>query len=123
MREAVVMRFRFSAAVVLLACCGIAAPAALAANCTTQAMMNPAERNALASAARTMMSQAQAGDVNGLRADTLPAVATDFSGIAQSVQTLAPIIRSATITIDEVYDLDASTDEPAQDHTCSAEGS
>lgn len=111
------MQFRFRLVFLLFACCAVAAQAAFAANCTTQAMMNPAERNALASAARTMMSQAQTGDVNGLRADTLPAVAADFGGIAQSVQTLAPIIRSATITIDEVYDLDASTDQPGQQST------
>lgn len=73
--------------------------------------MTPQERSALAAAARGMAVEVQNGDVNGLKDNTLPAVASDFSGIAQSVQALSPDIKSATITVDEVYDLDASGDQ------------
>jgi hypothetical protein len=73
--------------------------------------MTPADRNALSSAARSMLSQVQNGDVNGLKANTLPAVAADFGGIAGSVQNLQPDVKTATITVDNVYQLDSSTDQ------------
>jgi hypothetical protein len=91
-----------------LVCIGALAPQAHAANCTTQAQMTPADRSALANAARAMVAQVQNGDVQGLKASTLPAVAADFSGIAASVQSLQPLVHSATITVDALYDLDAS---------------
>lgn len=102
------MRLKFGLVLASVACFAALAPRAYAASCTTQAEMNPAQRSALASAARAMLSQVQANDVNGLRASTLPAVASDFGGIAQSVQTLAPLVQRATITVDGLYDLDAS---------------
>lgn len=74
--------------------------------------MTPAERSALSSAARAMLIQVQNGDVNGLKANTLPAVAADFGGIASSVQSLQPEVQRATITVTGVYGLDASTDQP-----------
>ena len=83
-----------------------------AASCKTQSQMTPAEREALSIAARGMIVSVQNGDAQGLRAMTLPAVAEDFSGIAESVATLAPTVQSATITIDDLYVLDASS-EPA----------
>jgi hypothetical protein len=76
--------------------------------------MQPAERTALMTAAKNMVGEMQAGDVNGLKANTLPAVASDFSGIAQSVQNLSPDIKTATITVDTIYDLDASSDAAGQ---------
>ena len=98
----------------LVAGFGLWVPVARAANCTTQAAMQPQERTALASAARGMLVQVQNGDVNGLKANTLPAVAADFGGIAQSVQNLSPDIKAATITVDTIYDLDASADAAGQ---------
>jgi hypothetical protein len=101
----------------LVAGFGVLAPVARAASCLTQATMPAEERGALAAAARGMLAKVQNGDVNGLKANTLPAVAADFSGIAQSVQTLTPDVKSATITVDAVYDLDASTDAPGAQST------
>ncbi|HEX8924144.1 MAG TPA: hypothetical protein VF786_00050, partial [Terriglobales bacterium] len=70
--------------------------------------MSPADRNAMANAARVLMADVQTGDVNALKGLTLPAVAADFSGIAGSVQNLAPQVQTATVTVDALYDLDAS---------------
>jgi hypothetical protein len=95
-----------------LATAALMAPGAWAANCTTQAQMTPADRNAIVDASRTMMLQVQNGNVDGLKANTLPAVAADFSGIAASVQSLASQVQPAFVTVDSVYDLDASS-EPA----------
>lgn len=79
--------------------------------------MTAAQRDALTNAARNMMTEVQSMNVDALKAETLPAVAADFSGIAGSVQALAPLVQKATITVDEVYDLDASTDQPNEPNT------
>ena len=109
-----IMSLRFS--IGLVACSLIPLPV-FAASCLTQAQMTPAERNDLAAAARILLSQVQNGNVNGLKAGTLPAVAADFSGIAASVEQLHPLIQRASVTVDELYDLDASTDQPNQPST------
>jgi hypothetical protein len=85
-------------------------PNAWGANCTTQAQMAASDRNALVDASRSMMLQVQNGDVQGLKANTFPAVAADFNGIASSVQGLQPLVQAAFITVEAVYDLDASRD-------------
>lgn len=81
---------------------------ALAISCTTQAQMTAAQRNGLSDAAKTMMGLIQRGDLQGLRANTLPSVASDFSGIASTVANLKPQIQTAMLTVENVYLLDAS---------------
>lgn len=83
-----------------------------AASCKTQSQMTTAQRNALSNATRAMVREVQSGDVQALRANTIPAVAADFSGIAASIDTLKPLVQQATITVDSLYMLDASA-EPA----------
>ena len=96
---------------VLLALAGaMCSLVASAASCKTQSQMAQAERDALSNATRGMIGAVQSGDAQALRAKTLPAVAEDFSGIAESVTTLAPLVKPATITIDSIYALDASTE-------------
>jgi hypothetical protein len=98
-------------------CLGVVCLPVRAANCLTQSQMTPAARQAMASAARILMTQVQAGNVNAVQASTLPAVASDFSGIAGSIQALAPTIQGATITVDDLYDLDASMDQQGEQRT------
>src|SRR5580658_4231705 len=83
---------------------------ARAGSCKTQSQMTAAQRDALSGAARTMVGEVQSGDVQALRANTIPAVAADFSGIAESVGTLKPLVQQAVITVDSLYALDASTE-------------
>jgi len=90
----------------------VLSPSAWAASCLTQSQMTPAQRDALSNVARTMIGEVQRGDVQDLRANTLPSVAADFTGIAASAGDLKPLIGHAAITIDNLYSLDAST-EPA----------
>ena len=85
---------------------------AVAASCKTQSQMTPAQRDAISSAARAMAGEVQNGDVQTLRTNTMPAVAADFSGIAGSIDALKPLVQNATITIDSLYALDASTEQP-----------
>ena len=96
-----------------LICTGAVVPVSInAASCKTQSQMTAAERDAVTSAARLMVGEVQIGDVSALRANTVPAVAADFGGIADSVTSLKPIVQQATVTVDSLYLLDAS-DEPA----------
>ena len=87
---------------------------AFAASCETQAQMTAQQRDGLANAARAMVATVQSGDTASLRARTLPAIASDFDGIAQSVTALKPMVQNATITVDALYVMDASKDQPAE---------
>lgn len=84
-----------------------------AASCTTQSQMTAPQRTALSGEARTLLVQMQNGDTQGLRSNTISAVANDFSGIASSVQYLKPLIQNAAVTVDNLYILDASTQPSA----------
>jgi hypothetical protein len=99
-------------ALILLAsiCAGLPVPHANAASCATQGQMTGPQRDALASAARSIVGQMQQGDTANLRANSLPAVAADFNGIAASVTSLQPLLQSAAITVDNLYALDASNE-------------
>jgi len=85
-------------------------PSAFSAACTTQAQMTPVQRDLLASSARTVSAQIQSGNVQAIRANTIPEVAANFNGILQSVTDLRPLIEQATITVDTLYILDSSSD-------------
>lgn len=83
-------------------------PNANAVSCKTGSQMTAAERDALSSTARSLAGDVQSGDTQALRNNTLPAVAADFGGIATSANNLKPLMQQATITIEELYLLDAS---------------
>jgi hypothetical protein len=72
--------------------------------------MTAVQRDALSSTARTLVGEVQSGDTQTLRASTIAAVAADFGGIAGSVDRLKPLVQRATITVDSLYALDASTE-------------
>ena len=96
-----------------LAVAGVLLPvSANAASCMTEAQMTAAERDALAATARNLVGQVQTGNVAGLRAETIPSVAAQFDAIAGAANRLKPMVQNATITVDNLYGLDAST-EPA----------
>ncbi len=88
-----------------------------AASCSTQAQMSAQQREGLTGEARTMAAIVQSGDVSGLRAKTLPAIASDFDGIAASITALKPLVQSAKITVDNLYFLDASKDAAGAERT------
>jgi Ca-activated chloride channel family protein len=87
-------------------------PNANAASCKTQSLLTSAVRDALSTTARSIVGNVQSGDQQALRANTIPSVAADFGGIAASAEALKPLLQHATITVDTLYTLDAST-EPA----------
>ena len=90
---------------------------ALAASCRTQSQMTAPQRDVLSTIARTMAGDVQRGNVEALRANAIPAVAADFSGIADAVASLKPLVQQAAITVESLYALDVSTESVAGSRT------
>lgn len=99
---------RFEAGLLLLMVAGFLPPAN-AATCTTQSNMTAAERQSLVNTARNLAGDVQVGNVQAMRAKTIPAVASQFGAIAAAAERLKPQVLGATITVDSIYALDAST--------------
>lgn len=76
--------------------------------CTTQSAMAPADRDALAAAARSMAQKVEANDATGLRSVTIAAYAKDFGAIQNAVANASAKIAGATPVVEQVYLLDAS---------------
>src|SRR3954447_2914954 len=99
--------------VMLFACaCALLVHRADAATCKTESQLTPAERESISTSTRALIRAVQSGDVQNLQANTIPQVASDFGGIASSVQALKPLVQQATMTIYNLYFLDASTEAP-----------
>ena len=102
-------KLRLGARLLLLALAGgLAIPAAHGDSCTTQAQMSAAQRDDFARVARMLVSDVQNGDVQGLRDDTLPSVAANFAGIANSADALKPLIQQAGLTVEALFAFDAA---------------
>jgi len=84
-------------------------------SCTTQSQMTAAQRNALDQAARTIGQNVEAGNAAAVRAQTISTVAAQFDGIATSIQGVNAAIQHATLTVDDLYLLDATDLKAAEE--------
>lgn len=109
------MQCRFLMPLSLAAICLFGAGNAFAVSCTTQAEMKGPERDAMVSVAKSIAGKVQAGDADGVKAMTIPGVASRFNGIASSIQKLTPDLKGATLNVTSVYDLQASDAQPGED--------
>lgn len=62
------------------------APAQTSETCSTSQEMDGATREAIEAAAQKLFTEAAAGNSQGMQQDTIPAIAQNFAGIANSVQ-------------------------------------
>ncbi len=92
----------------LLTAAIVSQSAAYAATCTTQSQMTSAQREALLNTARSIVADVQSGNLQNLQADTLPEIAANFGAVVKLVGRLQPLTQPATITVDNLYLLDAS---------------
>lgn len=109
------MSHRLSKKIPAAACVAIicfAAEFAYSASCTTQAQMNATQRDSLANAAHSLLADFQTGNVQALQQNSMPQLAANFNGISSSVEHLKPVLQSATLTVDNLYLLDASDNPP-----------
>lgn len=83
-------------------------PAALAVSCTMSATMSPATRAPLEATARMLGQDAATGDSAALKAASAPFLQDSFGDIASTVSGLAQSLQGSTITVDNLYLLDAS---------------
>lgn len=102
---------RFLACILPLA---LAAPA-FAVSCATQSQMKPDQRTILAQSAQMLAANVKNGNAAGVQAQTIPAVASNFGGIANTIQSMNASIQRATLTVDLLYVLDASDLKASQD--------
>jgi hypothetical protein len=106
---------RLSIALVLLA---LLAPAKIyAVSCTMQGELTDDQRNQLLQSARKVALAVESGNADAVRALTVPSVAAQFDSISDAIHRLAALIPSASITIDALYDLNASDLKSAEDQT------
>src|SRR5947209_931103 len=94
--------------VLLVALAPISASAQSAETCTTQSALSPAERTAVADAARRIATAVESNDATTLRTVAAPELAKDFGALQYLVGTTAPKLAGDTPVVEQVYVLDAT---------------
>ncbi len=93
---------------------GMALPA-FGVACMTQSQMTGPQRTALAQSAQMLAGNVESGNAAAVQAQTIPAVASQFGGIANTIQQVSTSIQRAALTVDEVYILDATDLKAAEE--------
>ena len=86
----------------------ITAPAVTAQSCASGADLDVPTKNAVEAAARQYLDMSKRGDVAGLKANSISAVAGDFGSIEQAVVTNKPYFSQGPATVSGTYVLDAA---------------
>ncbi len=86
----------------------ISAPAMTAQTCSSGADLDVPTKNAVEATARQFLDMSAHGDVAGLKANAIPAIAGDFGSIEQAVVTNKPYFAQGPATVSGTYVLDAS---------------
>lgn len=97
-----------------------------AATCTSQAEMNPTDRNALAGTAQRLATAVVQQDVGTIQADLLPAVVQQWEGIRNAVEQGAVNVKGGKPELNSMYLLDntsQTTTGEAQFFCSNADGS
>ncbi|HEY5175948.1 MAG TPA: hypothetical protein VII95_10335 [Terriglobales bacterium] len=92
----------------LLLAVTITAPAVIGQSCASGADLDVPTRNAVEGTARKFLDMSTRGDVAGLKANSIPAIAGDFGSIEQAVVTNKQYFVQGPATISGTYLLDAS---------------
>ncbi len=81
---------------------------ALAVNCTTQAGLQPADREALLTAGNALAGAVATQNFDLLQSSLLPAVTGDWDGIRSIAQSAKPLLQGGTLVWGDAYLLDAT---------------
>ncbi len=98
----------FLRTVLLLLAVTITASVVTAQTCSSGADLDVPTKNAVEVAARQFLDMSAHGDVAGLKANAIPAIAGDFGSIEQAVVTNKPYFAQGPATVSGAYVLDAS---------------
>jgi hypothetical protein len=99
-------KFRVLSQILCLAL--LAVPALQAQTCSTGADLDAATKSAIENAAKQYLAMSKNGDVAGLKANAIPQITGDFSGIEQAVVTNKTYLAEGQASIVGTYLLDAS---------------
>ena len=80
-----------------------------AASCTTQAELQPTDRSMLSAVSGRLTTAVLSQDYGVLQSSLLPAEAGDWSGIHDSVELGAPLVKGGQLQLRNLYVLDASS--------------
>jgi hypothetical protein len=83
--------------------------AANATSCTSQAQLQPQDRDALMGAAGRLGEAVAGQDYSALQGALLPAVATDWEGIRAAVEQTASLLKGGQLQLRNIYLLDANS--------------
>lgn len=93
-----------------LFCALLSAPlAAHATSCTTQAELNPQDRDTLASAGQQLGNAVVQQDFSAIQGILLPAVAQQWEGIRGVVEQGASFVKGGQVQLNAIYSLDATS--------------
>ena len=81
----------------------------LAANCTTQAELQPQDRDSLAASGGRLSEAVVQQDFAALQAALLPAESQEWDGIRTGVEQAAPLVKGGQVQLRSLYLLDATT--------------
>jgi hypothetical protein len=97
---------------VLFCCVAIfVAGAGMAQTCTTQARLDPAERDSLAAQARSMTADALAANAGALKQASVAELQRDFAGVGAAVLGLREV-SAGTVTVEGIFLLDNASARP-----------
>ncbi len=99
---------RWAPVLLTVALLGIGGLGSRAETCTTQSGLAPAERDAIADAARTLAGMVQTNNAGALRSIAVAELGKDFGGLQYLVGTTAPKVAGGVATVEQVYLLDAT---------------
>lgn len=104
-----IMRLRrWNFALLLAATAALVLPLTVRAeSCTTESEMTPSQRTLYEQTARSLGTEILAGNTAAVRANTVAAVAAQFGSISGSIEQVSPLIQKATLTVDDLYNLNA----------------
>ena len=88
------------------------------ANCSSGADLDPSTKAAVQQAAESYAQQAIAGDVQGLRSNAAPALASGFSSVESAINANKNNFASARATTRNVYVLDQAGSNPKGEFFC-----
>jgi len=83
--------------------------AGLAASCTTQAAMQPPDREMLSTVALRLASAIQQQDFGALQSSLLPAESSQWESIRSAAEQVVPLLSGGQLQVTNLYLLDAST--------------
>ena len=93
----------------------LSAPLAWATSCTTQGMMNAADRASLVAFSDPLADAVATGDTNAVHAALLPAISGDWDSIRGVVLSAHPLFVGGKLRWRTIYLLDASDQKAPQD--------